>query len=261
MNLSNLEYDGKLVGNEYHCGWNCGFFSNCTVSLWHLTYLHSLGVTPSRIDFSAAFMLYKDEDKILDVYPVYFHLDSSVRLAADTKVEHMDHHGTYKNMNHHLFAPFIARYFGLSSELELVKASILAKYTINREKTLVLFYRGTDKVTEIPTVEISYYIEKAREVLKKHPDFRILIQTDEAQFISECFQAFGERCFYVREITVGWAVHLDENLRINRLENGKLFLAITKIMSECHTVVLGTGNVSAWICLFRGNTENIHQLS
>ena len=37
------------------------------------------------------------------------------------------------------------------------------------------------------------------------------------------------------------------------------FLAIVIIMSRCKYVICNTSNVSLWISLFRGNTNNLHQ--
>ncbi len=42
-------------------------------------------------------------------------------------------------------------------------------------------------------------------------------------------------------------------------EFSKYYLAITIIMSKCKYIICGSGNCSAWIMLYRGNSKNVYQ--
>lgn len=260
MITMDVGFDGSYINNELQCGWNCGLGSNLTVTLWTLIDLHNLGHTPDNINFSNSFQHYKNEDQTLDVYPIYFSHNPLVSID-NKKIDKFNHHGIYKEIDYNLYSQFIRKYFIPSIEMENLIHTLRVKYQIDRENTLVLYYRGTDKVLEVPQVPISTYIEKAKEILKDKPNMRILVQTDEIDFLNECYKELGNRCFHIEELYVGTtAVHLNTGLNIDRLENGKLFLAVTYTISECNTIVFGTGNVSLWIAFFRGNANNTFQM-
>ena len=44
-----------------------------------------------------------------------------------------------------------------------------------------------------------------------------------------------------------------------RVKNAQIFLAIMSIVSKCKIVLLNSGNVGMWVCLFRENAKNIYQ--
>ena len=44
-----------------------------------------------------------------------------------------------------------------------------------------------------------------------------------------------------------------------KILHAQYFLAIMQILSKCSNVILNSGNVGLWICLFRGNMDNVTQ--
>ena len=49
-------------------------------------------------------------------------------------------------------------------------------------------------------------------------------------------------------------IHNDD--RINKAVH---FLAIMNIIAKCDQVILNSGNVGMWCCLYRGNANNVYQ--
>jgi len=45
----------------------------------------------------------------------------------------------------------------------------------------------------------------------------------------------------------------------SRLENAQTFLSVMSLISDCSDVILNSGNVGLWICLFRKNSDNVSQ--
>lgn len=250
-----------------HCSWNCGFFSNCTVTLWGLVDLYNLNKMPERIDFSSAFSDYRTQEQIdnkTNLHPLYFRtdLDSKIRTKTTPVMRH-DHHGIYRNYDFDSYNPFIQRYFNLSESILDIQNYLVQKYSIKFEKTIAVCYRGTDKHIEVKLADPRKYLSAAEYVLGQIPDARILIQTDQKQ-VRELFTGyFGDKCFYFDEMPVNEdevAVHKTlSRFQLNGFEFGKMVLATTHLLSNCRAIINHTGNVASWICLFRGNAEGVLQ--
>lgn len=248
------------------CGWNHGFFSNCTVTLWGLVDCYNRNKTPERIDFSHAFSRYRTQEQIdnkTDLYPFYFRTDLNKSIRTGEPIVKHDHHGVYKHYDFDSYNPFIQRYFNVNDSILDIQSRLIKKYNINLEKTVAVCYRGTDKFVEVKLSDPRNYVACAENLLRLIPGARILIQTDQKQVRDLFTSYFGNHCFYLEEMPVNegnLAVHnILKQLQISAFDFGKMVLATTYLLSRCGVVVNHTGNVAAWICLFRGNAESIMQ--
>lgn len=174
-----------------------------------------------------------------------------------------DHHGVYRNYDFDSYNSFIQRYFNLNESILEIQSRLIRKYGINLEKTVAVCYRGTDKFVEVKLSDPRNYVACAENLLRQIPGARILIQTDQKQVRDLFTGYFGDNCFYLEEMPVNEgnvAVHnILKQLQISAFDFGKMVLATTYLLSRCRVVVNHTGNVAAWICLFRGNAESIVQ--
>lgn len=264
----NLGFNCSYYDNTLYCGHrhNAGFFSYCTVTLWAIEELLNQGIVPEKIDFSKSFKNYRDEEQTgIDLYPCYFRIDytQDINHLIGSKIKIQNHHDIYKNYNFADHFPLINRYFQPNQSILEVECNLQQKYDIDYSKTIVIFYRGTDKGSEVKLVDPKYYLKEAEKILNKNPDFRILIQTDQEQVRDLLSNYFQEKCFFLEEMPVTSskkALHL-QNLSISKFEFGKRILAVTYLLSKCEFIINHTGNMASWVCLFRGNAKNMFQFS
>jgi hypothetical protein len=266
INLSNNSFF-NLENETLYCGWNAGFFSNCTIALRSLIDLLNRGITPRKVDFSSGFQNYKTKDQIdekVDLYPYYFSIDTEQKIPISRTFYKPFTHGIYKNLDYDSFTPFLQKYFELSNHILDIQNMLVEKYKFDPMKTISVVYRGTDKHQEVKLASPQLYLVKAEALLKQNSDFKILIQTDQKQVRDLFLHHFKEQCVSFEEmcVTEGKIVPhlLDENsLGLNRFEFGKMVLAVTHLISKCKFIVNHTGNMALWTCLFRGNATNMFQ--
>lgn len=257
----------SLEDEALYCGWNAGFFSNCSITLRSLIELFNRGISPKKIDFSNSFQSYKTKDQLdqsLDLFPFYFSVDINRKIPVNCKIRKPLTHGVYKNLDYNSFNPFFHRYFGLSDHILKIQNMLVEKYKFDPTKTIAVVYRGTDKYQEVMLASPQLYLDKAEALLKQNTNFKILIQTDQKQVRDLFVNHFKEKCLTFEEMSVtegSTGLHLlDENcLGLNKFEFGKMILAVTHIISKCQIVVNHTGNMALWTCLFRGSANNMLQ--
>ena len=131
--------------------------------------------------------------------------------------------------------------------------------------TCALFYRGNDKIKETTLCPYEELTERARLLLEKNPSMKLLIQSDETEFIQHCLSTFPNNAFYMQH----HMKHVPKNREIpptyyfanynELLLYNKYFLAILIIMSKCHTIICTSGNCSVWIMYYRGHAHNVCQ--
>ena len=106
---------------------------------------------------------------------------------------------------------------------------------------------------------------KATQILKDDPNLKVLIQSDEKEFIDEMRKNFKNNIVLYDEIRV-----INKDIR-RTVDNHGLtpqinhdyalkFLAIVYIMSKCKYVVCNSGNISFWILMYRQHLNNFFQL-
>jgi hypothetical protein len=164
----------------------------------------------------------------------------------------------------------VSRYFSPSRIVEEAREGMMRKYAIDPDGTAVLFYRGTDKVIEVPRVSPGVYLDCLRKVSGGfEPDGpRVMVQTDQKQARDFFEEEIGSRAFHVEEVPatavdkVVWSVR-DWRERFAGVAMHELavnYLAAVLIISKCRRIVMDVGNGPVWIGLFRGGVQGILQI-
>ncbi len=256
-------HDGTLF-----CGHQSGFFSTCTVSLWNIAEVaKKTGEMPRRIDFSRAFRWFRNAEQTRDqsdMYPLFFSPRAIDAHRGLTRLPRVRYHGLYCWIDYRRFEMVIRRWFQPSEKARAYQAQWIARYGIDPATTIAVVYRGTDKNTELTLASPRSYVVQARKILERHPDFRILIQTDESAVRDLFVEEFGSRCFFIEDMPVsrhGVVVHEldDASLQRDRGEFGIMLVAVTELLSRAAFVVNHTGNLALWICLWRGHARGVVQ--
>jgi hypothetical protein len=105
-------------------------------------------------------------------------------------------------------------------------------------------------------------IDKIREVKSKFPNHVLLVQSDEFEFYESVFNVFPDS-IYFKEV---FKMNRNDNSAVQysiplgqRTNQAIIFLSIMKILSKSSKVIINSGNIGMWICLFRGNFDGVYQ--
>lgn len=148
------------------------------------------------------------------------------------------------------------------------------KYKLDYDNLGVLFYRGNDKRKETkPSNQIPNYrehIKKGKEMEEKYPGIRLIVQSDETEYINEMLKHFPNALVFYDEIrhikhnrtgtvdkVAGFGGEWNKDVGKTNYDFAFKFMAILIIMSRCKHIVLNIGNCSLWVCFFRENAENV----
>ncbi len=262
-----LSWNGHYEGSDriLYCAHNAGFFSSCSVALWNLGEVRSAGhAWPRRVDFSEAFSAFRNGIQGgLDLYPLFFQ-SAPGSTALPERLPFVDHHGLYAFLDYRRINPVVAHYFRPSARALEVQTALKQRYRIDPTRTLAVVYGSTDKGTELQVATPQAYLALTRQLLTRHPEHRLWIQTDERKVRDLFCEAFGERCFFLSEMPVsadGRVIHQqdDSELSMSRSDLGVLLVAVNHLLAQCDLVVNHTGNMALWLCLFRGHARGVWQ--
>lgn len=244
---------------------DAGFFSICSTTLGDLG---SLEDPVSRIFANKVFRQYRALPR-LNSWSLFFRQPS--RTTGDitsapyvsTFVKQNLHHGEYYSLDLASFAPFVDRYFTPSKSVERKKRRFLRTYRIDPRDLIAVNIRGTDKWKEIPPASVERYLQLAERALSDSPTSRILLVTDQHQFLAPFVARFEDRLIVIRELPTTSLLDrpLHHALRFSaRKDFGVNFLAAVLIVASARVVITHTGNTAFWTTLFRGNTIGLVQL-
>ena len=243
-----------------------GFFCNCSLRLENLIiFFNKNKQLPNSYDTIGLYTTYK-KNTAEDITFNYFkhYNDNNININYNHNINYIADY-QFKNfitLNFEVLNPFISKYFTPNDNIRAIQSEIEQKYSIDYDNICVLFYRGNDKITEIALPPFEDYIIQANEILKKEPNIKFLIQSDETDFLDRMRSEFPNNIIFYDEIrhmpkqysTVDY-IYKDLNYSYSLK-----YLAITLIMSKCKYIICNSGNCSIWIILFRNNTDNVTQL-
>lgn len=242
---------------------DAGFFSCCTIRLRKIIqYYQHFGRLP-HVDSSMQWSKYKDRER--DVTHEYFMPYKPFLMAVKdisfTSDSREDQFSDYRNINYTALQPLLNAYFFPSQQVVNAFEALINKYNINPSNTIAVLYRGNDKRKETPPPSYDSIIYQLDKVVKQNPEHTILIQTDEIEFFQH-FKQLYPKSVHFHEATM---VHQDQEAVQNHIDRSQSithavnFLSILLILSRCKHVVTNSGNVSMWLCLYRGSANNVHQ--
>jgi len=242
---------------------NSGFFSCFTFRLNEIIrFFNENKVLPERVDSSRQFRHFKNNlnDDLTEIIfqknDLEIKFNQNISLSKSIDEEQFSH---YNQINFSEINPLIEKYFSIGDIITNRVNYFKSKYNLNLEKTIGVFYRGNDKITETNIGSYDIFLNKIYETLSKNPGYNILIQTDDQDFINFCrnklpFISFSEL------ITIpNNPKHVVHYFIYNKTHFAIDFFAATKIMSMCKILITHSGNCGLWSVLYRGNTNNVSQ--
>lgn len=242
---------------------DAGFFSVCNINLRTVIGYYSSNKKFCLIDTEDQWNWYKDISE--NIYNKFFKFNSetfSVDVKSFTESDDEDQFSDYSLINYDFVCPFVKKYFSPSDDVLILKDELIRKYNIDTSKLISLCYRGNDKMKETNLPSYEEMELKLLEIKQTYPDHRILIQSDENDF----YNYFTEK--YDDLIVIDEITKIDKNPYTavqytipngQKIKNAQTFLSIMLIMSESDVVILNSGNIGLWTCLYRGTNKNVHQ--
>jgi hypothetical protein len=92
------------------------------------------------------------------------------------------------------------------------------------------------------------FIEKAQKIQQSNPEIKFLLQTDENDFRTMFLKVFPDS-IVIEEL----------NCTDRTFEHSVNLLSAVHIISKSKYIICSSGNVSFWMCLYRGNADNVQQ--
>ncbi len=257
-------------------GSSAGFFSDSSTCLWQLaTLFHEHGGTlPRTIVCRRAFNVYKDWTQVdrLDVYPLFFKpAMPDIHDLPPIGKPALNHHVMYDRDTIHKLLPFVRHYLMPSQEVLDVQSALMAEHGLDPSNTVGVWYRGTDKFTEIKGARWEDYFNQVRRILKRNRHLRVWLQTDQRQalayFRAQLASEFDKKLDFVTELpTVAGTVGVHQQSAdffkdrgMTRVGYGQVMLAAVHLLSRCKYVVACTGNIGYWLSLYRGHLKRFYQ--
>jgi hypothetical protein len=173
-----------------------------------------------------------------------------------------DHHGNYDKIVDHQLGPawinaFLQAYMTPSSRLQSAFNNLEHRYQINRLRTLVFCYRGTDKGSEVEQDPVTTYLKTAQKLTSENDFDQVLIQTDQQQVQALFAKIFAPHCVLIEELPVtnGTTVlHAQLAGKIDTEDWALKLLTMVFACSRASTVITHTGNLG----LFLGVMARLH---
>lgn len=253
---------------------NSGFFFVCSTMLQTITTLHSWGIVTEALDTTRTHTVSRDREGPEDVHAALFVPPADVDLpnlehtAASYGPFDASHcHWHYRALDFAAITPFVTRHFTPLPAVREIEGRLLAEHGLDPAQLIAIYYRGTDKFSEVPPTKIGRFIAEAERILAAEPGLRVFVQTDQAQVRDAIAAHFGSRCVYFNALPVttgDLGLHHDardmqSEFGISRFGMARHFLAAVRIMARARHVITCTSNVALWIALYRGSAERLLQ--
>lgn len=243
---------------------NAGFFSCCTVRLNSiLNYFNENKNIPDLVDSSEQFNFYKSTNH--DISKIIFKENNSniiyEKKISITDTGYEDQFSDYSKLNFDAINPFLKKYFSLSDVVEFKINFLIKKYNLNLDEIISVYYRGNDKISETNIAPYHVFTDKIDETLKLNKNFKLLIQTDEIDFLNFCKKKYGENVIYFEEMN---GINKNQSVGSHFFNTQKEeflinFISAIKILSMSNTIITSSSNGGLWILLLRGNSKNVNQ--
>ena len=169
----------------------------------------------------------------------------------------------YKSIDGDKYKNLIKKYFKPKKEIEILKNLIIEDLNLDKNKTLSVYYRGTDTTRGRAITNYHVFTQKVKSIIKNHPNIQsIYLQTDDKMFEDYFLTSSIKKEILINQHLKSIYSHVGQHFQIN--ENTTLhiqkMLATVLTMSECKYVICNTSNVSRWIHLYREELEGFYQM-
>lgn len=247
------------------CYHDYGFYSTSVETFSAILFSLNSGIIPENISYKNCCNLYK-LDSEQDIFPEIFFIDKNnidIPLNENIFIPHCNtaNHSLNKD-NIKKYNKIVKKYFNPSKSVIDFKNYLIKKYNINFDQTIAILYRGTDKKTEVNIASPDEYLKVCEKILKDHPNFKVLIQSDQTQVINYFKTKLGDKCFNFEEIestesNVGIHYFL-KSISSDPTESIKRFDAAVRCIANCNYFICNTGNIPLFAKFYRGNLNNVY---
>lgn len=244
------------------CNHNSGFFSCCSVKLKKICdYINKNKKMPDIVDSSNQFKLYKKNLKIditFDFFENYTNLKNP-EIFFPINYHFNQQFIDYSKLDYKHLTPLVKKYFSPSSKIKDIINSIEQKYNLDYSKIISVYYRGCDKYKETKLSDFDNFYSQINNLI--NINYKIIIQTDQAQFLDYINNKNIRDLIIISENKTSYnsiGIHHEHTSKENYNQMLYFFSTII-ILSKCKYIICGSGNVSKWIMLYRGNNINVSQ--
>jgi hypothetical protein len=146
---------------------------------------------------------------------------------------------------------------------------LTVKYNFDSDKFICVYYRSGDKKSETPIDTPESFIKKTKEVLSENPSKKVIVMSDNTSFEKLARETFEDiviiteirETMYKQPPPKPGFTELDapQGHKGRNQEHGLYMVASVMLLCKCHSIIIGSGNVSLWLALLRGNNTNLHQ--
>ena len=222
-----------------------------------------LGITIDQISYRLCLREFKD-DPNEESYDWLF--EARPRGPADQPDQWpvFERHGIYASFPLGVLAVYADLYFRPHARVTAFADQLVARYGLDLSRTIVLLYRGTDKSMEVAPASTEDYVAVARSLMAQEDGLTVLCQTDQAQARDAILLDLpGAVSFSELPVTGGaTAIHnldVSAEFGLGKSELALRLLAMTTLVAQAKYVVTHTGNLGAWVALYRGRSDGLYQ--
>ena len=169
----------------------------------------------------------------------------------------------YRALDFDFFSPLVEQYFQPSAEVVNRMRDFVTRYRIVPNELIAVNIRGTDKWKEVSAPRLQNFVKWGKEALRKHPNAKLLLVTDDSRLAEQFETAFVERVLRISELPMSSRTNSPIHRGLARSKREKFavdFLAAVHIMSSAKILITHTGNVAFWTVLFRGHSKGLVQI-
>jgi hypothetical protein len=261
--LQNIQVIPDSILADYVHHDSHGFSWTFTCTLGAIIAARCVGIAIRNISYRESMIQFKDEPTD-DPYGSLFAISELADRSLPDKIPAFERHGVYASFPLGVLRRYVDAYFKPSAKVLAFEAYLVRKYDLDTEQAIVLVYRGTDKGIEVRETPIDQYISVAAQLKLMNPNMKVIIQTDQSQAVEAVISKFPDAIHFEElPTTSGKAVihNLDigNEFEITKSELAIRLLAMIHLLSRAKYVVTHTGNIGAWIALYRGSSSGLFQ--
>lgn len=203
---------------------------------------------------------------VLDLYPILYKRDLAVEFIRYPNLQSVlkDNGASnriYRDLDFRQLNNLYSHHFCMSDEQQKYYDELVNKYKLDYENLIGVWYRGTDKGTELTLADPLEYVRLSEQILSQNSKLKILIQSDQQQVVELFKTTFKDRCFSFEEMptTTGTKGYHKIIKNEDKVQFMKTLDICTRILSKCNFLINHTGNGGFVAQVHRNHKNNMWQ--
>lgn len=201
-----------------------------------------------------------------DLYPILYKRDLSVEFIQYPNFQTVlkDNGASnriYKDLDLKQLNNLYRHHYCMSDEQQIYYNDLVSKYKLDYDNLVGVWYRGTDKGTELTLADPLQYVQLAEQIISQDSKLKILIQSDQQQVVELFKNTFKDRCFFFDEMptTSGTKGYHKIIKNEEKVQFVKTLDICTRILAKCKYLINHTGNGGFVTQVHRNNAHNMWQ--